>query len=173
MLRLRVRLVPLTLAGALALAACGTRGGDARDSDAAAAAAANGFRGVITAPPREKPDFTLTDGEATIHVEVVAFWTDEYLARKRRALAEVTAPLLVCFDTSLGPLDAGAFGDKDVLPFRKTINASELVAKLDLMARRSGAAPPVVMPHRGSPRRLDETSSTFHHPGHRGDGSPD
>lgn len=62
---LRTRFVPLALAGALAgalaLAACDRRGGDARDSDAAAAAAASGFRGVITAPPREKPDFTLTD----------------------------------------------------------------------------------------------------------------
>lgn len=61
MLRLRIRFAPLTLIGALALAACGKRGGDAQDSDVFSTAAASGFRGVITAPPREKPDFTLTD----------------------------------------------------------------------------------------------------------------
>lgn len=45
----------------MVFAACGPRGGDARDSAASDANAASGFRGVITSPPRDKPDFTLTD----------------------------------------------------------------------------------------------------------------
>jgi cytochrome oxidase Cu insertion factor (SCO1/SenC/PrrC family)/copper(I)-binding protein len=45
----------------LVFAACGPRGGDARGSDMADANAASGFRGVITSPARDKPDFTLTD----------------------------------------------------------------------------------------------------------------
>lgn len=58
---LRAVLAPLVLSGALVLAACAPRGSESSDSTAADANAASGFRGVITAPAREKPDFTLTD----------------------------------------------------------------------------------------------------------------
>lgn len=43
------------------LASCAPRGNESSDSTAAQASAASGFRGVITTPARDKPDFTLTD----------------------------------------------------------------------------------------------------------------
>lgn len=62
---LRAVLAPLALGGALILAACTPRGRESSDSTTADASAAtndaSGFRGVITSPAREKPDFTLTD----------------------------------------------------------------------------------------------------------------
>lgn len=48
---------PLLVGGMLALAACGGRGADKGE----AFAVTSGFRGVLSDPPREKPDFTLTD----------------------------------------------------------------------------------------------------------------
>ncbi len=50
-------IAPLLMGGMLALAACGGRGADKGEESAAT----SGFRGVLTDPPREKPDFTLTD----------------------------------------------------------------------------------------------------------------
>lgn len=52
-------LAGLTLGGVLAFAACSPRGSG--ENAGGAEAAASDFRGVITSPPREKPDFTLTD----------------------------------------------------------------------------------------------------------------
>ncbi len=53
-------LAGLTLGGALLFSACGRGAGD-KAGESADAASTSGFRGVITSPPREKPDFTLTD----------------------------------------------------------------------------------------------------------------
>jgi protein SCO1/2 len=50
-------IAPLLVGGLLALAACGGRGADKGEEFAVT----SGFRGVLTDPPREKPDFTLTD----------------------------------------------------------------------------------------------------------------
>lgn len=50
-------IAPLLVGGLLALAACGR--GDADKGEKFAVT--TGFRGVLTDPPREKPDFTLTD----------------------------------------------------------------------------------------------------------------
>jgi len=57
MASLRRFFATLLLGGFTALAACGPRTPD----DAQTAQAGSGFRGVITSPPREKPDFSLTD----------------------------------------------------------------------------------------------------------------
>ncbi len=61
----RAVVAPLVLSGALVFAACTPRGGESRDSGASDASAdanaASGFRGVLTVPVRDKPDFTLTD----------------------------------------------------------------------------------------------------------------
>lgn len=50
-------IAPLLVGGLLALAACGRGGADKGEEFAVT----SGFRGVLTDPPREKPDFTLTD----------------------------------------------------------------------------------------------------------------
>lgn len=52
-------LAGLLLGGVLAFAACSPRGSGEKGADAEASG--SDFRGVITSPPREKPDFTLTD----------------------------------------------------------------------------------------------------------------
>lgn len=52
-------LAGLVLGGVLVFAACSPRGSGDKAADAGASA--SDFRGVITSPPREKPDFTLTD----------------------------------------------------------------------------------------------------------------
>lgn len=50
-------IAPLLVGGMLALAACGGRGADKGEQFAVT----SGFRGILSDPPREKPDFTLTD----------------------------------------------------------------------------------------------------------------
>lgn len=47
------------------------------------------------------PDFTLRFGRRTVHVEVVGFWTREYLKRKVEKLTEVKEPFLVLVDEEL------------------------------------------------------------------------
>ena len=59
--RLRAVLAPLILGGVVVVASCGSRGSENRFGNSADAGAPSGFRGVLTAPPLEKPDFTLTD----------------------------------------------------------------------------------------------------------------
>jgi predicted nuclease of restriction endonuclease-like RecB superfamily len=47
------------------------------------------------------PDFTFRFGRLTVYMEVVGFWTREYLKRKLEKLAEVKAPLIVAVDEEL------------------------------------------------------------------------
>lgn len=60
MVHVQRTLAGLALGGALVFAACSSRGSE-QGAASAADGAGSGFRGVITSPPREKPDFTLTD----------------------------------------------------------------------------------------------------------------
>jgi len=75
------------------------------------------------------PDFTLERGEARVLVEIVGFYTADYLARKVRTLAcaETALPVLVCIDESL---DCGELSSLEhrVLRFKKRIDARALVA---------------------------------------------
>lgn len=76
------------------------------------------------------PDFTLySEGGGRVLVEVVGFWTPEYLAKKQRALAAVHEPIVVCVDerhaTELGvPTSDSAV----VVTFRERIDAQALLA---------------------------------------------
>ena len=81
------------------------------------------------------PDFSLRRGAERVLVEVVGFYTPEYLERKVRALAAVTqAPIVVAIDESLAcgelPLPAGA-----VLTFRRRIDAARLLQVVEHAAR--------------------------------------
>lgn len=78
------------------------------------------------------PDFTLTNGTSSVLVEVVGFWTAEYLARKLRQLRSMRGlPIILCVDASLGvdaSVAAEVVGDiGGVLRFRGRIDAGALV----------------------------------------------
>jgi predicted nuclease of restriction endonuclease-like RecB superfamily len=80
------------------------------------------------------PDFTLVRGDDRVLVEVVGYFTPEYLAQKLKVL-RAAAPhrIVVCVDDSLGVGDAHVGGP--VLRFRRTIDARAL---LDLADRLAG-----------------------------------
>jgi len=75
------------------------------------------------------PDFTLVSERGRVLVEVVGFWTADYLAKKQRALAAVTEPIVVCVDerhaTELGVPKAG--GHAVVITYRDRIDAAALL----------------------------------------------
>lgn len=85
------------------------------------------------------PDFTLfSEKGARVLVEVVGFWTPDYLAKKQRALAAVHEPIVICVDqrhvSELGiPETVSAI----VLPYRDRIDAAAL---LDAAERALGGA---------------------------------
>jgi predicted nuclease of restriction endonuclease-like RecB superfamily len=47
------------------------------------------------------PDFSFTFGGKTVYMEIVGFWTREYLRRKIEKLSEVRAPIIVAVDEEL------------------------------------------------------------------------
>jgi predicted nuclease of restriction endonuclease-like RecB superfamily len=83
------------------------------------------------------PDFYLGHGDTGILVEVVGFYTPEYLERKMRLFEAMRGtPLIVCIDEALacGRDDIVASG---VLRYRKRIDARALLALADQVMRRS------------------------------------
>jgi predicted nuclease of restriction endonuclease-like RecB superfamily len=86
------------------------------------------------APPRTfYPDFTLAQGDHRIVVEVVGFYTPEYLRAKLKALRSLASRrAIVCVDASFG---ISAQIPADVLTFRRRIDARELVARAEAMCR--------------------------------------
>ncbi len=71
------------------------------------------------------PDFRLVKNGRTVLVEVVGFWTAEYLAQKAALLRECDVPLLLCLDARHAE---GVFPrDPRVLLFKRTIDAAALI----------------------------------------------
>lgn len=72
------------------------------------------------------PDFTLVSSAGRVLVEVVGYWTPEYLASKVEALAAVDVPMVVCVDErhANGPLAKRS----GVITFRDHVDPSELLA---------------------------------------------
>jgi predicted nuclease of restriction endonuclease-like RecB superfamily len=95
------------------------------------------------------PDFTLVRGDDRVLVEIVGFYTREYLASKVRALRALTGQrILVCVDESLGiadAIDAGA-----VLRYRRRVDARVLLAEAERL----------VVQRQGSPGEGSDTTST-------------
>jgi hypothetical protein len=82
------------------------------------------------------PDFVLERGHDRIIVEVVGFWTPEYLASKLRVLSALPdVPLVVAVDRSHGvvPADLPA---AELITFEKRIDAAEVLAAAERVARR-------------------------------------
>ncbi len=83
------------------------------------------------------PDFTLSNGHARVHVEVVGFWTPEYLERKQRELRAVREPIVVCIEAA-HQLPADAFGEHEVVSFHRKVDASAVLAAVERVAHRAG-----------------------------------
>ncbi len=87
--------------------------------------------GAVRIGPRTfYPDFVLVSGETRVLVEVVGFWTPEYLAEKAVLLRGATVPIVLCVDERHA---RGEFvADPRVVLFRKTIDAAAVVAACEL-----------------------------------------
>ncbi len=81
------------------------------------------------------PDFVFTHADGTeVALEIVGYWTPEYLAEKTRKLGRVKGPnLLVAVRRSLA-LDAGAL-PQAVLPFKGRILLRDLLPRLEAFRR--------------------------------------
>ena len=74
------------------------------------------------------PDFVLARGADRVVVEVVGFWTPDYLERKLAQLATITnAPLVVCVDETLA-CDPSRLPLADVVRFRRRLEPAVLLA---------------------------------------------
>jgi predicted nuclease of restriction endonuclease-like RecB superfamily len=79
------------------------------------------------------PDFTLRRGDTRVLVEIVGYYTREYLERKAASLRSAGAPhLIVCVDDAL---DCGEirFDGASVLRFRRRVDAARLLAMADAL----------------------------------------
>jgi predicted nuclease of restriction endonuclease-like RecB superfamily len=77
------------------------------------------------------PDFTLVSARGRVLVEVVGYWTPEYLASKAEALRAVEGPIVVCVDErhAQGELSPR----RGILIYRGRIDAATLVAEAERM----------------------------------------
>jgi len=86
------------------------------------------------------PDFALRRGADEVLVEVVGYYTREYLTRKRASLQQASVRnLVVCVDTELD-CGEGAFGEQAFVPFRKRVDVRALLAAAEGVARKSDGA---------------------------------
>ncbi len=87
------------------------------------------------------PDFVLVRGADRVVVEVVGFWTPEYLASKLRVLATLRdVPLVVAVDRSHGVVPSD-LPSAEVIAFEKRIDPAEVLAAAEraLAANRRGS----------------------------------
>jgi uncharacterized protein len=86
------------------------------------------------------PDFTLSrEGERRILVEIVGYYTPEYLASKLRVLREAGLErIILCVDETLSCDDA-EFSASEVLRYRRRVDAAALIAAAERIVGRSEA----------------------------------
>jgi predicted nuclease of restriction endonuclease-like RecB superfamily len=87
------------------------------------------------------PDFSMVCKHGRVLVEVVGFWTPEYLAEKSALLRAVTAPLVMCEEERLASSELA--NDPRVVFFRRTVDATRLIAACEdaLATARSPPSP--------------------------------
>jgi predicted nuclease of restriction endonuclease-like RecB superfamily len=71
------------------------------------------------------PDFALVSAAGRVLIEVVGYWTEEYLAKKAALLRAARAPMILCVDQRHARGELAA--DPRVLPFTKRVDASALL----------------------------------------------
>jgi predicted nuclease of restriction endonuclease-like RecB superfamily len=86
------------------------------------------------------PDFTLSrDGEKRVLVEIVGYYTPEYLASKLRVLCDAGLKrIVVCVDESLA-CDHTDFRASAVLPYRRRVDAAALIAAAERVIAENDA----------------------------------
>jgi predicted nuclease of restriction endonuclease-like RecB superfamily len=72
------------------------------------------------------PDFSLVSERGRVHVEVVGFWTREYLEEKARMLRSARKPLVLCVDEQ--HIGSGIFEAPNVVWFRRRIDPRAVLA---------------------------------------------
>ena len=83
------------------------------------------------------PDFTLTRSADRVLVEIVGFYTPEYIASKLACFREAKLErFIVCVDESLA-CDAGAIAASRVLRFRRRVDAAALLRAADGVCREA------------------------------------
>jgi predicted nuclease of restriction endonuclease-like RecB superfamily len=80
------------------------------------------------------PDFTLEAGDRRVHLEIVGFYTPEYLESKLRALREARLTnVVVCIDESLACADEDIVADA-IVRFRRRLDAEEVLRAVNRCA---------------------------------------
>lgn len=73
------------------------------------------------------PDFLLAKGNLRVYLEIVGFWTREYIDQKVRKLKEVKEKVLILVDSSL---DSGRFDPHVVITYRDRVDVSRVMDRL-------------------------------------------
>ncbi len=83
------------------------------------------------------PDFTLTDGTRTAHLEIVGFWRKDYLERRWRALQQFGPGNLILAVSTQLLSDKGKATDLPgaVIPFAKALPVGKVLAAAEEVAR--------------------------------------
>ena len=83
------------------------------------------------------PDFVLERGADRVVVEIVGFWTPDYLERKAAHLAKAEGtPMIVCLDETLA-CDPSRVTNADVLRFRRRLDPRALLEAAERAVRRT------------------------------------
>lgn len=87
------------------------------------------------------PDFALSSERGRVLVEVVGYWTKEYLAGKRSMMRAARVPLVMCVDDRHA--DPELAGDPRVVLFRRRVDARALLeaCERELGRSREGESP--------------------------------
>jgi predicted nuclease of restriction endonuclease-like RecB superfamily len=88
------------------------------------------------------PDFVLERGAERVVVEVVGFWTPDYLERKASHVAKIEgAPMIVCLDETLA-CDPSRVSSADVLRFRRKLDPNMLIDAAERAIRAKSLSSP-------------------------------
>jgi predicted nuclease of restriction endonuclease-like RecB superfamily len=92
------------------------------------------------------PDFALQSGDLRIQVEIVGFYTADYLERKLCTLraARTTHPFIVCIDESLNCGAISMPAEHVVLRYKKRVDAGVLLRAAEEIRQRTPPAPHVL-----------------------------
>lgn len=86
------------------------------------------------------PDFAVVSNEHRVLVEVVGYWTREYLARKLALLERTREPLVICIDEKhMAHLEIPHFESARVITFKKCIDVTALLGAVERIAQGRGA----------------------------------
>jgi uncharacterized protein len=89
------------------------------------------------------PDFALSSDRGRVLVEVVGYWTKDYLEGKRAMMNAARVPLVMCVDERHA--DPGLAADPRVVLFTKRVDARALLEACGrVLEQQPGSAPPMV-----------------------------